>query len=118
MQLSKSSLKAIGELIVCSELGVSSSTMLGIAFGAVDVEGAWLDAPNDAEDLGRCIRLVERVPELLDNFKHIGRRVPRFKGILENWAMLVAMHKQEIDLESRVNLYNKIQELRVQYAQA
>lgn len=88
------------------ETGVSSMTMAYIATGATVGN---FDAPYDPSDFSRCYELLKLVPEIREDFARIGKIVPRFAGILENWDELCALHEQE-----RYNeLYRRIQQLRL-----
>ncbi len=77
------------------DTGASSETMLRFALGFPPSRQFGQREPLDAGDLGRCIRLVEDIPEVREHFESIGREVPRFRPILENWDALLSMSPEE-----------------------
>lgn len=47
--------------------------------------------PNDADDFGRCVRLVRRFPELRPYLKAVGETFSRWRPIVDQWDELEAM---------------------------
>ena len=90
--LSNKAIKAIGQWIADQDTGVSSETMVAVSLGAKKSKTSRFDAPHDPSDFGRCYRLVKAVPEVKTQFAQIGKVVPTFKLILENWDDLCALY--------------------------
>ncbi|WP_308732707.1 host cell division inhibitory peptide Kil [Escherichia coli] len=65
-------------------------------------------------DFRRCVALVEQIPEIRDSFDKVAKRVPAFKGILNEWDSLVALLKSEMKAygNKAPETYRRISELR------
>lgn len=96
-------------------VGVSSATMASIALGLDrPFYGSQFGAPHDPSDMLRCMKLLEAIPEIRDHFPAIAKRVPTFKGIIEQWDALVeVMNRECIGERWRApDAYKLIQKLR------
>ena len=81
------------------DVGISSATLASIACGLKKtIYGHHFGAPHDAADFRRCVALVEQIPEIRDSFDKVAKRVPAFKGILNEWDSLVALLKSEMKI--------------------
>lgn len=97
------------------DVGVSSATMASIALGLdKPFYGIHFGAPHDPSDMLRCMKLLEAIPEIRDHFPAIAKRVPTFKGIIEQWDDLVEVMKRECVGERwrAPDAYNLIKKLR------
>ena|ERR1700693_5653270 len=97
------------------DTGVSSETLAAIALGVRRKSSFFHgeDCPHDSGDFGRCYRLVMHVPEILDVFPEIAKKVPSFKGILENWDELCLLYEQRgTDQDAGRQFLLRLQELR------
>ncbi|EPA0062162.1 hypothetical protein ACQYIJ_004192 [Enterobacter cloacae] len=97
------------------DVGVSSATMASIALGLDKTfYGSHFGAPHDPSDMLRCMKLLEAIPEIRDHFPAIAKRVPTFKGIIEQWDDLVEVMKRECVGERwrAPDAYNLIKKLR------
>ena len=97
------------------DVGISSATLASIACGLKkNIYGHHFDAPHDAADFRRCVALVEQIPEIRDSFDKVAKRVPSFKGILNEWDSLVALLKSEMKIHGNKapETYRRIIELR------
>lgn len=95
--------------------GISSATLASIACGLKkNIYGHHFGAPHDAADFRRCVALVEQIPEIRDSFDKVAKRVPAFKGILNEWDSLVALLKSEMKTygNKAPETYRRISELR------
>jgi hypothetical protein len=73
------------------ERGVSSNTMVTHLCG-IDATGDWgADHPHDPDDLSRCRKLLEQVPELAP-------MLPRMATCLPGWGALVWRWQELCDL--------------------
>ncbi|WP_112933168.1 hypothetical protein [Escherichia coli] len=79
-----------------------------------NIYGHHFGAPHDAADFRRCVALVEQIPEIRDSFNKVAKRVPAFKGILNEWDSLVALLKSEMKIHGNKapETYRRISELR------
>ncbi|EHQ8956977.1 hypothetical protein KI090_003791 [Escherichia coli] len=93
------------------DVGISSATLASIACG---LKKNIYGAPHDAADFRRCVALVEQIPEIRDSFDKVAKRVPAFKGILNEWDSLVALLKSEMKTygNKAPETYRRIRELR------
>ncbi|MCQ8918396.1 hypothetical protein NHH48_19945, partial [Escherichia albertii] len=57
---------------------------------------------------------IEQIPEIRDSFDKVAKRVPAFKGILNEWDSLVALLKSEMKIHGNKapETYRRISELR------
>lgn len=97
------------------DVGVSSATMASIALGLdKPFYGSHFDAPHDPSDMLRCMKLLEAIPEIRDHFPTIAKRVPTFKGIIEQWDELAEVMSRECvgDKWRAPDAYKMIKELR------
>lgn len=100
------------EWLFADDTGVSSKSMAAIALGVPKRDCFGYSAPHDPADFGRCYRLVLAVPEIIDAFPAIARRIPKFAGILKNWGELCALYERDKTTGRSDDLYDRIQELR------
>ncbi|HAW2748879.1 TPA: hypothetical protein JLQ63_002935, partial [Escherichia coli] len=79
-----------------------------------NIYGHHFGAPHDAADFRRCVALVEQIPEIRDSFGKVAKRVPAFKGILNEWDSIVALLKSEMKIHGNKapETYRRISELR------
>ncbi|MBE0467975.1 MAG: hypothetical protein IBX55_00405 [Methyloprofundus sp.] len=56
--------------------------------------------PRDASDFGRCIGLVERVPDVKSAFSIICEASKEWRGIIDHWTELVELHRVRKDGQS------------------
>ncbi|EHW7098116.1 hypothetical protein K3H93_003245 [Escherichia coli] len=97
------------------DVGISSAILASIACGLKkNIYGHGFGAPHDAADFRRCVALVEQIPEIRDSFDKVAKRVPAFKGILNEWDSLVALLKSEMKIHGNKapETYRRISELR------
>jgi hypothetical protein len=73
------------------EIGLSSGHMATIAGGSTG-NGF---APGDPDDLNRCIKLVDSVPEVREHFPAIAASSPRWNAVIEHWDELVSLFTEE-----------------------
>lgn len=102
------------EWMLGDDTGVSSETMVAVACGINrrPKSAFRVDAPYDPSDFGRCYRLVQQIPEIRNSFHHIGKAVPVFAGILENWDELVELYLRDLPTGRSDELYKRIKQLR------
>ena len=73
------------------DTGLSSKTICAHMMG-IPYEG---DAPSDTSDLGRCIRLLELVPEWKPRIKEMAQHGPAWAGLIGQWEHIVGLYKNE-----------------------
>ena len=99
--------------LIGKDTGVSSETMVAIYMGHTESKSHFrFNTPWDAWDFGRCVRVVEQIPEIKEAFGKIGKLVPNFKNILENWDELLEVYQQELPNDKFPKLYKLLQKYR------
>ncbi|OOF59316.1 hypothetical protein [Rodentibacter myodis] len=75
------------------DVGLSSKCMaFVIGFGVVPRGKHY---PRDPSDLARCIKLLERVPEMNYHLNKMKRVSPIWEKLVEHWAELESLFKEE-----------------------
>jgi len=74
--------------IVGNDTGVSSRTIHGVMLGLAPGDGWGWDAPWDADDFGRCARLIDLIPEWGPRMHEVGDAVPAWRPIVDEWDAL------------------------------
>lgn len=108
MNLSNEAIKGIAVWALSDNTGVSSSTIASVALGIKEDKNSWrisFDCPHDASDFGRCIRLLNLVPELREYLPAVVEACPQ-------WAPLVAIWDELEALGPTPMLDGRIRELR------
>lgn len=63
-------------------------------------------APSDPSDLGRCLRLLEAVPQLVPHLGEMSKRSPLWAAYIAKWPEMVALYKEEYPTGSAPKLYD------------
>lgn len=87
------------------DTGQSSITIWAVMMGAVDpTADSWTySTPMDADDLGRCLRLLDRVPEWKPRLPEVAERFPAWGPLVREWSRLeAAYYEDERDTGNRV----------------
>ena len=76
------------------DTGMSSKSL---AYCALGIPEKWSSYPLDPSDLGRCARLIARVPSVRAAVDKLAERAdqPEWKGLAPEWDRLVAMLCEE-----------------------
>lgn len=91
--------KTVGEALcylawaVGEDHGASSSTMFTRLTGLPSDDGSICSAPSDMDDLGRCVRLVERFPRFAQNLECLRGISSQWDHIVSNWQRLVQAYQ-------------------------
>lgn len=75
------------------ETGLSSKAMASAAAG---IDPTSKSHPCDPADLNRCIKLVDRVPAVRDQFAAIALMSPQWKAVTDNWDLLRETFVREV----------------------
>jgi hypothetical protein len=73
------------------DTGLSSMSICAHMLGET-YEG---DAPSDVGDLGRCLRLLERIPEWKPRIKEMAQHGPAWAGLIGQWDHIVRLYQEE-----------------------
>lgn len=90
--LSSTDLQAIAEWLIGPNTGRSSLYMAAVAIAGRVLQSPWGDStPRDAPDLGRCIRLVERIPGVRAFFPVLREASPVWRAYVDAWDELATL---------------------------
>lgn len=79
--------------ILGGDTGVSSKTIFAVMVGR-RMDGALLpNVPFDADDFGRCYRLLKAFPEWRERLPEVAERHPEWSALVGAWAELEAMYE-------------------------
>lgn len=97
------------EWLTSGDVGMSSESLL---YRLIDGPGD--DShPHDADDLGRCLRMLKRFPNLYNRLPLAADMSETWAHLIENWPLLVALY----DAEDFGLVYNVICECEVRGGQ-
>lgn len=96
-KLTESELWDLSAWLLSNDTGASSKFMAAVAIAAGKFDPRLrLDYPYDAPDLGRCVRLIEKVPSIKKFFPSIRLVSPEWEAYIEHWDELTALwHKND-----------------------
>lgn len=77
--------------LLSDDTGASSQAICAHMMGEA-CEG---DYPHDPSDLGRCLRLLDRVPEFQSRIREMAVHGPGWAGLIENWDTIVHLYHHE-----------------------
>lgn len=81
------------EWAAIGETGVSSKAMLSTMLGKPPKDRFCY--PHDGGDLGRCIGLLDAIPEYRDRLPEMKAVGPEWGALVENWTELEAMWRRK-----------------------
>lgn len=88
------------------DTGASSSA---IARHMLGVRGISCHSPRDSADLGRCLRLLDAVPEWRERMPEMAKYSPEWASIVGAWDELASLHKRDPE-----KCYRRMIELRME----
>lgn len=89
----KETLKKVIEWMGTGEVGCSSTCIaVYLTTGKVS---KYPTTPSDPDDLLRCVKLLELVPELKTEFYKMGELDIKWKRLTDNWKELIALFESE-----------------------
>ncbi len=71
--------------IVGDDTGVSSVTIWSVMMG---VTPRWSGTPMDADDFGRCVRLLDCFPGWRERLSEVSGVYPEWEGLIACWSEL------------------------------
>jgi predicted HAD superfamily Cof-like phosphohydrolase len=77
----------------------------------VPIGGHGTDHPLDPADFGRCVRLLEAVPELRPHLPHAAGISPVWAALVGCWGELEALYREELPSGTARRLYRRMREL-------
>lgn len=85
----KSIERRAAEWALSDDTGASSKTIARHMMG-MDKSYSY---PSDGGDLGRCIRLLDAIPEWRERLPEMAQHSEAWAALVEHWAELEAMHR-------------------------
>lgn len=107
MTLSTDAVKRIALWSLSGSTGVSAKTIACVALGIKENARVDFDMPYDAGDFGRCLRLLEMVPELHEYLPAVAQACPQWGPLLPIWSELTLLYS-----ESPEDCHNRFREIR------
>jgi len=95
--------------LASGDTGVSSATIWSVMTGFPGSYG-WYDTPHDPDDLGRCVRLLDRFPAWRSRMPEVALRYPRWAPLVEVWGELEALYREEAPTGKAPRCYARMQE--------
>lgn len=84
--------------IVGDDTGASSKALWAVMMG----QKTDASHPHDGGDFGRCIRLLESVPEWKARLPEMAVVSPYWAALVQHWDELTARHAQDLQLYARM----------------
>ena len=81
------------------DTGISSETIWSVMTGRKFFPGrlGWRGAtPSDADDFGRCYRLIEKIPMWRKRLPEVAKVYPRWATIVREWDRLSGLHEAAV----------------------
>jgi hypothetical protein len=95
--------------IAGDDTGTSSKTIWAVMMGVADPECNRYDVPYDPADFGRCVRLLNRVPEWRGRLGEVAAIFPRWQPLVDAWEELETLYEEEFPTGKAPRLYERIQ---------
>lgn len=93
------------------DTGISSETIVAyLALGYLP-SGRRGSHPHDPDDLGRCVRMLERLPELRPRLGEMSALSPAWAALVAHWDELEALYREEEPSRRAPKCYARMREL-------
>ena len=90
------------EWLFGEDTGLSSRTIAGVMLNMPRQLMDWARTPIDGDDLGRCLRLLEKIPEWKSRLDEVGDAYPSWRPLIEHWSELQSLYADDL-VECRAN---------------
>ena len=98
--------------LATGERGISSEAIASKLSGINIVNPIWATTyPCDPSDFGRCLKLLDAVPEFKPRLPEMMSVHPVWAKLLENWDELERLYKEEYKTGKCPKLYARMQEI-------
>lgn len=85
--------------LATGRVGLSSKQLaMWIAFGQRTDSGFGIDHPHDPDDLDRCLKFLEVVPEARAELHRMSELSPVWKALVQHWDAIEQSHLDEVGL--------------------
>lgn len=96
--------------LVSDDVGASSLAMAAILSGN-ESRSAFSDHPLDSWDFGRCVRLLDAVPELRERLSMMSSRSAWWAALIAHWDELEALYRAGSPEKPNEKLWDRIHEI-------
>ena len=76
-----------------NDAGISSKTIMSVMTGTALEDHA--SVPWDADDFGRCYRLLNIFPEWKSRLQEVADKYPEWQKLVDNWDKLTEIYERE-----------------------
>lgn len=90
-----STLEALANWLDSGDTGISSLAIVTVMLGGKRKRNILDNHPHDSSDLGRCIRLLDAIPEWRDRLEEMGEDDPYWAALVRHWAELETLYRQD-----------------------
>lgn len=94
-----------------NDTGRSSETLVRYLVDGVLSPTADHVFPRDPDDLGRCLRALETLPEIRPHLSEAVAISPVWKALVEHWDELEALYREEAPTRRAPRCYARMREL-------
>jgi hypothetical protein len=84
--------------IVGGDTGLSSKAIWAHMMGAPNPRFGW-SHPSDPDDLGRCLRLLEEIPEWKPRLPEMAARSKKWAALVASWDRIEASMIDEVGID-------------------
>lgn len=100
VKIASHDLFAVAEWIVGGDTRSSSEYMMATALAGTAPKCKWgVQYPHDCADLGRCIRLVQKVPSVRSALPILAAASPQWAALAPEWDALVTLHDKTAEAD-------------------
>lgn len=97
--------------LLSGDTGSSSKVICAVMTGSQIGDKHWSDnTPRDADDFGRCHRLLLHFPEWRARLQEVAAKFPCWTGLVREWANLEEMYRREADWKAMYELMGKLRD--------
>jgi len=104
----KSMHERLVQWLLSDDIGLSSQTMVARFEGVKDSNHSH---PHDPADLGRCLRLLQAVPEYVPRLHEMKEEGPVWAALVDNWEKLEKLYYKEKPTGSAPECYKAMREI-------
>lgn len=79
--------------------GDTGQSSKAICFHMTGTPCRYWDHPSDPDDLGRCLRLLDLIPEWKVRLPEMATRGPGWAGLVAHWSEIDAMMREEVGVD-------------------
>lgn len=100
----------VTQWLLTGRTGMSSKAIVAVMEGAT-MERASGSYPLDPDDLGRCIALLDLVPEYRERLHEMGKISPVWAQLVTHWDEIERLYHEEAPTGRAPKCYDRMKEL-------